>query len=357
MVLGPAFYSTRYGSAYVGDSLELLDLLDTDSIDLVVTSPPFALQREKSYGNVNQDIYVDWLLDFCRKVYRVLAPTGSFVLDLGGAYQSKRPVRSLYNFHMLIKLCEELDFRLAEEFFWFNPSKLPSPIEWVNKRKIRTKDAVNTVWWLSKTDYPKADVKRVLVPYSARMKKLHQNPEKYYKPKVRPSGHDIGTGFATDNGGAIPSNLLQIPNSDSSSQYLRLCKELAVEAHPARFPFKLPKFFIDFLTEPGDLVLDIFAGSNTTGLAAEVSQRRWIAFEKELEYLAPSSFRFLEKDILKEHAKELYEQLTQFQTTVHIETENIALDLQEEAPAEGTVLDSIEPLATDATLQPSLFEI
>ncbi|MEO6892973.1 MAG: site-specific DNA-methyltransferase, partial [Ktedonobacteraceae bacterium] len=343
MVLGPALYSTRYGSAYVGDSLELLDQLESDSIDLVVTSPPFALQREKSYGNVNQETYVDWLLDFCRKVYRVLAPTGSFVLDLGGAYQSKRPVRSLYNFHVLIRLCEELNFRLAEEFFWFNPSKLPSPIEWVNKKKIRTKDAVNTVWWLSKTDYPKADVKRVLVPYSERMKKLHRNPDKYYKPKVRPSGHDIGTGFAIDNGGAIPSNLLQIPNTDSSSQYLRLCKELDLESHPARFPLKLPKFFIDFLTEPGDVVLDIFAGSNTTGLAAEVSQCRWLAFEQAHEYLALSAFRFLEKGVLKERAEELYMQLTQFQTTVHIETTNIAADLHEETPPEMVETDILEP--------------
>jgi DNA modification methylase len=352
VVLGPALYTTRYGSAYVGDSLELLDELETDSIDLVVTSPPFALQREKSYGNVNQGIYVDWLLDFCRKVYRVLAPTGSLVLDLGGTYQSKRPVRSLYNFHILIKLCEQLDFRLAEEFFWFNPSKLPSPIEWVNKRKIRVKDAVNTVWWLSKTDYPKANVKRVLAPYSARMKKLHQNPEKYYKPKARPSGHDIGTSFAVDNGGAIPPNLLQIPNTDSSSQYLRLCKGLEIESHPARFPFKLPKFFIDFLTEPGDVVLDIFAGSNTTGLAAEVSSRRWLAFEREHEYLAASSFRFLEKGVSIEDAKELYQQLCRFDATTLIETENIPIELQEDDASE----DVVEPPRADVALQGSLFE-
>jgi site-specific DNA-methyltransferase (cytosine-N4-specific) len=357
VVLGPSLYSTRYGSAYIGDSLELLDQLEADSVDLVVTSPPFALQREKSYGNVDQEFYVDWLLAFCKKIYRVLAPTGSFILDLGGAYQSKRPVRSLYNYRVLIGLCDELNFRLAEEFFWFNPSKLPSPIEWVNKKKIRAKDSVNTVWWLSKTDTPKADVRRVLVPYSDRMKKLHQNPEKYYKPKVRPSGHDIGTGFAVDNGGAIPSNLLQIPNTDSSSQYLRLCKELKIEPHPARFPFKLPKFFIDFLTEPDDLVLDIFAGSNTTGLAAEVSHRRWIAFEKENEYLASSSFRFLEKTASKEYAESLYGRLMPFETTVYIETEDATIELEKVAPMETVEADSISPLNADATLQPSLFEI
>ncbi len=318
MALGKPLYTTRYGSAYIGDSLDLLDQLQAESVDLVITSPPFALQREKSYGNVNQDDYVDWLFLFCQKVYRVLAPSGSFVLDLGGAYQSRRPVRSLYNYHILIKLCEELDFRLAEEFFWYNPAKLPSPIEWVNKRKIRAKDSVNTVWWLSKNDYPKADVGRVLVPYSERMKKLHEDPERFYKPKLRPSGHDIGVNFANDNGGAIPSNLLQIPNTESTSYYIRVCKVLGVSPHPARFPMKLPAFFIEFLTEPGDMVLDIFAGSNTPGLAAEVSRRRWIAFEKEATYLAASAFRFLGKDISEAEASALYSNLIASQETVRM---------------------------------------
>lgn len=309
MNLKKPLYATNYGAAYIGDSLELLDCLESDSIDLVMTSPPFALLREKSYGNVEQEAYIDWLFAFCRKVHRVLSPQGSFVIDLGGAYQSKRPVRSLYNYRILIKLCDQLDFRLAEEFFWHNPSKLPSPIEWVNKRKIRAKDSVNTVWWLSKTDYPKANVSNVLVPYSERMKKLHENPEKYYKPKARPSGHDIGSGFATNNGGAIPSNLLQIPNSESNSRYIQLCKAVGIAAHPARFPQKLPRFFINFLTDPGDTVLDIFAGSNTTGAAAEALRRRWIAFEQNPSYLAASAFRFLEDNQSIEAASALFKKL------------------------------------------------
>ena len=309
MVLGNPLYMTNYGRAYLGDSLLLLDQLEDNSIDLVLTSPPFALQRKKNYGNVDQEEYIDWLLEFCRKVYRVLTPTGSFVLDLGGAYQSKRPVRSIYNYRILIKLCDELDFRLAEEFFWFNPAKLPSPIEWVNKRKIRVKDAVNTIWWLSKTDYPQANASNVLVPYSQRMKKLQANPEKYYQPKKRPSGHDIGKNFAADNGGAIPSNLLEIPNTESNSNYLQLCKSVSLPPHPARFPQKLPSFFIQFLTNPGEQVLDIFAGSNTTGFVAEELERNWIAFEQDLSYLATSAFRFLDKDQRQSDLLNLYSKL------------------------------------------------
>src|SRR4028118_1144656 len=197
-ILPAPMYATQYGRSYLGDSLHLLNSLASNSVDLVITSPPFALQRQKSYGNEAQDLYVDWLLGFAPEIKRVLKDTGSFVIDLGGAYQKGIPVRSLYNYRVLIRLCDEYGFKLAQEFFWFNPSKLPSPIEWVNKKKIRAKDSVNPVWWLSKTDNPKANVSRVLVPYSDRMKKLHANPEKYYQPKQRPSGHDIGTGFATD---------------------------------------------------------------------------------------------------------------------------------------------------------------
>lgn len=288
-------YKTHYGAAYEGDALDLLDRVPSNSVNLVITSPPFALQRKKDYGNKDQAEYIEWLFAFCQKIYRVLTPDGSFVLDLGGAYQKQRPVRSLYNYRILIKLCDELDFRLAEEFFWYNPAKLPSPIEWVNKRKIRAKDAVNTIWWLSKNDYPKANVSRVLVPYSDRMKKLQENPEKYYKAKQRPSGHDIGNKFATDNGGAIPSNLLQIPNTESNSRYIRLCKAVEATIHPARFPEKLPAFFIELLTEPNDMILDIFAGSNTTGRAAESAKRQWMAFELDRSYLAASAFRFLEE--------------------------------------------------------------
>lgn len=327
MSLPKPMYTTDRGAAYLGDALLLLDQLEDQSVDLLLTSPPFALQREKSYGNVDQSEYIDWLLQFCTKVPRVLKPKGSFVLDLGGAYQSKRPVRSLYNFRILIRLCDELGFNLAEEFFWYNPAKLPSPIEWVNKRKLRAKDAVNTVWWLSLDDFPKADVKRVLVPYSDRMRQLHKNPEKFYQPKVRPSGHSIQRGFDTDNGGAIPSNLLQIPNTESNSHYLSLCKEAGISGHPARFPQKLPAFFIDFLTDPGDLVLDMFAGSNTTGAAAQASGRRWIAFEQNREYLAASAFRFMGSGVSTRQAVQYVQQLIKSDETIHLATNQYEMEL------------------------------
>jgi site-specific DNA-methyltransferase (cytosine-N4-specific) len=300
-------YFTNKGKAYVGDSVDLLSQLPDGSIDLVMTSPPFALRRQKTYGNVEETEYTDWIKPFGKEIFRVLKDSGSFVLDLGGAYRLGMPSRSLYNFRVLLMFCDEIGFHLAEDFYWYNPAKLPSPIEWVNKRKIRVKDSVNTVWWFSKTEFPKADVQKVLVPYSERMKKLIENPEGFYLPKKRPSGHDISSGFGRDNGGAIPSNLLSIPNTDSNSSYLRLCKEFGIERHPARFPMELPAFFIKMLTDENDIVLDIFSGSNTTGFVAEALNRKWLSFELDRDYLISSVFRFLDghssrsiKDIIAE---------------------------------------------------------
>ena len=292
-------YTTEFGSAYCEDSLIMLNELPDSSVNLVITSPPFALQRQKEYGNKDQVDYIEWLSEFAALVRKKLCDDGSFVLDLGGAYQKGTPARSLYNFRVLLKLCDDIGFHLAEDFYWYNPSKLPSPIEWVNKRKIRAKDAVNTIWWLSKTEWPKADVSKVLTEYSDRMKKLLKDPSGFYTPAKRPSGHDIGKNFSVDNGGAIPSNLLQIPNSESNGQYLSGCKMMEVKGHPARFPAKLPEFFIKMLTHPDDLVVDIFAGSNTTGQVAESLGRKWLAFEERLDYLAASSFRFSSDENLK----------------------------------------------------------
>lgn len=284
------FYTTQYGAAYLGDALAFLRQMEYESVDLVVTSPPFALKRKKEYGNVDAKDYVPWFMDFAVELKRVLKGSGSLVIHIGGTWVRGQPTRSLYHFELLIALCKTLGFHLAQEFYWYNPSKLPSPAEWVTVRRIRVKDAVDPVWWLSKTPYPKASNWQVLKPYSNSMKQLL---EKGYKAKLRPSGHDISDNFSKAHKGAIPPNLLSLPNTDSNSAYMRECRRRGIKTHPARFPQDLPEFFIEFLTDPGDIVLDIFAGSNTTGAAAERLGRRWIAFELEQKYLAASAFRFL----------------------------------------------------------------
>ena len=284
------FHRTSGGRIVHGDSIEVLGSCEPDSVDLIMTSPPFGLVRKKDYGNVEADRYVDWFKPFAAAFHRVLKENGSLVIDIGGAWNKGYPTRNLYHFKLLIMLCEEYGFHLAQDFYWWNPSKLPTPAEWVTVRRIRVKDAINTVWWLSRTPWPKASNRRVLQPYSRSMQELLA---KGYRAKKRPSGHDISEKFGADNGAAIPPNLIAVPNTESNSFYLRYCERNGLKPHPARYPAELPEYFIRMLTEPGDLVVDPFAGSCVTGEVCERIDRRWLCIELLREYCEAALARFV----------------------------------------------------------------
>lgn len=293
------FYSTRFGAAVLGDSLDALRRLPADSVNLVVTSPPYALHFKKEYGNADQADYVAWILPFAREIKRVLAADGSFVLNVGGAWNPGTPTRSIYTYKLLVALVEEVGLHLAQEFFWYNPAKMPVPAEWVTVRRIRVKDSVEFVWWFGKSAWPKATNRTVLRPYSADMIRLNQRGLRATK---RPAGHVINEGFASvEHGGSIPPNvldectptdLLKFGNNSANDRYTMRCKDAGLKIHPARFPAILPEFFIKMLTDPEDVVVDPFAGSNTTGMVAEALERRWLAIEMDQTYLEASKFRF-----------------------------------------------------------------
>jgi len=294
------YYATKWGVAYHGDAIELLKAVDDEQIDLIVTSPPFALVRQKRYGHsfdhIDSKKYVGWFQPFAKHFHRILKPFGSLVVHIGGSWNLGRPTKSLYHFELLLSLCKELKFSLAQDFYWFNPAKFPSPAEWVTVRRVRVKDAVDPVWWLCKDPEgkTKANNTKVLWNYSDSMIKLFSRAK--YNAGHRPSGYDVSpSSFLCQHDGAIPPNcfnFLPIANTGSNGSYLRYCKKYGVAVNPARFPVALPEFFISFLTDKGDVVLDPFAGSNTTGFAAEKLERRWLAFEIYEEYLRGSRFRF-----------------------------------------------------------------
>ena len=285
------FHKTSLGEIVHGDSLDVLASYHRKSVDLIMTSPPFGLVRKKDYGNVAADEYVEWFKPFAAAFRRILKDSGSLVIDIGGAWNKGYPTRNLYHFKLLIMLCEEFGFHLAQDFYWWNPSKLPTPAEWVTVRRVRVKDAINTVWWLSVTPWPKASNRRILQPYSSSMQELLS---KGYKAMKRPSGHEISEKFQTNNGAAIPPNLLAIPNTDSNSFYLRYCEKKGFKPHPARYPAELPEYFIRMLTEPGDLVVDPFAGSCVTGKVCEQTKRRWVCIELVREYCEAAEGRFIQ---------------------------------------------------------------
>lgn len=260
-------------------------------VQLIFTSPPFPLNTKKRYGNLQGEEYVRWLAELAPKLRELLTPDGSIAIELGNAWEPGRPVMSTLALRALLAFQEAGELNLCQSFVCQNPARLPSPAQWVTIERIRVKDSFTNVWWLSPSDRPKADNRRVLTAYGPRMRKLLASGE--FNSGPRPSEHNISpTAFNRDNGGAIPGSVLSFANTSSSDRYLRYCREHNLRPHPARMPPGLADFFIRLLTEPQDLVLDPFAGSNTTGAAAEQLGRRWIAFEPMTDYVQGSEGRF-----------------------------------------------------------------
>src|SRR4029079_8067109 len=138
-------YTTRLGRAFQGDALDVLKSVPDESVALAFTSPPFALRRQKDYGNLPAGEYVACLWRMAEQIHRILRPDGSFVMELGGAWNPGSGTRSLVPYELLIHLGRT--FHLAHDFYWYNPSRLPSPEEWVTIRRTRVKEAVTNIWW------------------------------------------------------------------------------------------------------------------------------------------------------------------------------------------------------------------
>jgi len=287
---------TKLGKILHSDSLTYLDTLKDSSFDLILTSPPFALTRKKAYGNKQGDEYLAWLKQFGSKFYRLLKPTGSLVIDFGGSWTPGSPTRNLHQFKIPIMFVEEIGFHLAQEFFWWNTSKMPTPASWVTISRERVTDSVNYIYWFSKEKHPKANNKNVLNPYSQKMRTMIKNQK--YNMRLRPSDHRISKVWARDNGGSIPHNLIPYGNT-ANDPYFKYCEAKGLTKHPARFGPFIPEFFIKFLTDEGDLVLDPFAGSCTTGSVAEQLSRKWLCIDSEKEYLLGARGRFIKKYMFK----------------------------------------------------------
>jgi DNA modification methylase len=318
---------TPFGRLYIGDCEELLSgpvgRKIEGRVNLILTSPPYPLNRKKRYGNLSGDSYKEWLVGLAPLFSKLLHPRGSIVMELGNAWVAGRPVQSLLHLESLIEFLKapRAKLRLCQQFVCFNPSRLPSPAQWVTVKRIRVTDSFTHVWWMAKNDFPHANNRRVLRPYGHDMKQLLQR--KSYNNGRRPSQHDISTtGFLRNNGGSIVPNVLELEpidldrdprlpnafslaNTGSNDFFNRACRKRRIKPHPARMPAGLASFFIEFLTRPGDLVLDPFAGSNTTGFVAELHGRKWISVEKTRSYLSQSRLRFKDPVLRGRRRKEL----------------------------------------------------
>jgi site-specific DNA-methyltransferase (cytosine-N4-specific) len=260
-------------------------------VKLIFTSPPFPLNRKKKYGNLEGRQYLLWLSGFADVLSPLLHPKGSIVIEIGNAWEPGSPTFSTLPMQSLLEFKEAGGFHLCQEFIYYNPAKLPTPAQWVTIDRERVKDAFSRLWWMSPSPHPDAKNVRVLLPYSEDMRKLLSTRK--YNAGTRPSEHQIGPkSFLKDNGGSIPSNVLTAANTAASDPYLQFCRKKGLEFHPARMPPEVARFFITFLTKPGDLVMDPFGGSNVTGAVAEALGRRWMSIEPNIAYARGSIGRF-----------------------------------------------------------------
>jgi hypothetical protein len=291
----PAHYWTRRGVMYCGSADEVLTGEQMASyrgkVRMIFTSPPFPLNRKKKYGNYQGQEYVTWLSRFAPIFRDLLAHDGSIVMEMGNAWQPGQPVMSTLALEALLEFLKAGGFHLCQQFICHNPTRLPTPAQWVNVERIRVKDAYTHVWWMSPVEKPEANNRRILKAYSPAMLRLLAR-QKYNSGK-RPSEHRIGaTSFLTNNSGSIPSNVLTFGNTRNTDSYLTYCHRHDLVPHPARMPSGVADFFIKFLTRPRQLVLDPFAGSNTTGAVADLLKRRWISIEVNKDYIDASRGRF-----------------------------------------------------------------
>jgi len=307
-------HATEHGVYVIGDSLKLLSSEAYEflhgKVDLIMTSPPFPLNKKKSYGNLQGEAYLEWFAQMGPIFTRLLSDTGSVVIELGNSWEPGRPVQSLLHLEALMSLVKQpgSELRLIQQCINHNPSRLPSPAQWVTVERCRLVDSFTHVWWLAKTDTPNADNRRVLRPYSRAMKNLLKRGA--YNSGKRPSNHSVTEGsFLKDQGGAIahdvievkpinpdreyrPPDILSLANTASNDAYHRICKQRGITPHPARMHPGLAAFFIQFLTEANGLVVDPFAGSNTTGFVAEMLGRSWLSFDVNDAYADHSKVRF-----------------------------------------------------------------
>ena len=283
-------FITPNGCALWGLAEDAAGVIDHGSVRLLLTSPPYALSKQKAYGNLAGQEYVDWLCSIIERLMPVMQSNGSLLLNLGDAWNRNSPTVSLYQERTIIALQDRLGLNLCQRMMWHNPSALPVPSNYVGVERIRLKQAVECLWWLSPDERPYADNKSILEPYSDRMVALIKNGGA--KRSKKPSGHATREGsFSIDNGGSIAPNIFKIPNSGDQA-YTKACRNLGLPAHPARMPLALASKMIEFLSRPDEIVFDPFGGSGTTARAAETLGRRWITTEAAREYVEGSKIRF-----------------------------------------------------------------
>ena len=288
-------FSTKLGMCIWGSNLDVLKGLD-EPIHLYLSSPPFPLARQRAYGNVPAKEWVEWMVRSIEPVAARLAPGGSICIQVSpDIFESGSPARSLYRERMVIAFQEELSLSLLETMVWSNPSKPPSPVEWASKKRIQLNSGYEVIYVFTNNALQSlADNRRVLQPHSERQKALIAAGGERRITHYGDGAYRLREGsFGRVTEGKIPRNVLTLGHSCADTRAARRhAAELGLPAHGAMMPTALPDFLINWLSRPGDLVVDSFSGSGKSGLAAERNGRRWLLMELILQYARVSAEAF-----------------------------------------------------------------
>ncbi len=321
-------HNTQFGVFYMaykrylnritcGDCGEVLQKLDAESIDLILTSPPYADQRRykieshEAMAELHPDKYVDWFIPKAEEFYRVLKPNGSFILNIND--KTVDNFQHLYVFELVVRLCKEVGFHLVRDYVWFNPATPPNSFS--TGKYGRTKKSHEYCFWFSKGDTWTFNMDDIRRPYSDAMKiYLNGQGKGNRQHNTRPSTYSFDCEKVwVDKGGADPGSVLHIedPYSDINELSDKYIQEpgdvLAISntgsknsfkkmysqniKHPARFPERLADFFIKAGSNEGDCVLDPFMGSGTTAVVAEKLGRNWMGIELSKDYIKLANIR------------------------------------------------------------------
>ncbi|NMG30586.1 DNA methyltransferase [Aromatoleum evansii] len=288
-------FSTELGVAILGSCDTVFASIDCP-IALCLTSPPYPLAHARSYGNPSEAAYVDWICRTLEPVVRNLVRGGSIALNVSNdIFIPGTPARSLYRERLLLALHDRLGLFKMDELVWHNPSKPPGPVQWASVARSQLNTAWEPVYWL--TNDPRAvrsDNRRVLQAHTERHLDLIRRGGETRLASYSDGAHRLRPGcYANATEGRIPRNVLSFGHSCADQRaYKRAARAADLPAHGAPMPLALAKFLVEFLSAPGDLIVDPFAGSFTTAKAAELLGRRWLSTECMLEYVVGAARRF-----------------------------------------------------------------
>ena len=287
-------YSTKLGVTLWSNASVFTSI--SEPIHLCVTSPPYPLKKARQYGNVAENEWVSFLCASLEPIIKNMVAGGSIVLNVtNDIFESKSPARSLYLERLILALHDNLGLHLMDRIPWVNDSKPPAPTHWACIKRVQLAVSWEPVlWFTNDPSQVRSDNRRVLLPHTDKHQKLISGGGEQRVANYGNGAYRVNVGsFSNQTEGKIPKNRLLLGHSCKDTRSIRReAKQMGLPPHPAMFPTSLPEFFIRFLTEENELVVDPFAGAFKTCIAAERLGRRWIGTERVLEYIEQSKVLF-----------------------------------------------------------------